>query len=145
MEIMSHLLPLLPPAPHAGNSITPGTLFMLDISLSLISWACSRLVSARWVPCMEQVCHECGFGARGEHITCYIPPSPTRSHTILLTHACMYACTPSCRYADLQIEVSDGTVRGEGEVKILGRIAHPWYASMASGDTHGEGEGFWGF
>lgn len=61
---------------------------MLDVSLSLLSWACTKLQSQR--------------------------------------------------FGHLQIEVSDGTVKGEGEVKILGRMARPWCAPC-DGDTHGAG------
>ncbi|KAG1676125.1 hypothetical protein FOA52_004965 [Chlamydomonas sp. UWO 241] len=68
-----------------GNALTPGTRFMLDVSTSLVSWACSRVASQR--------------------------------------------------YSHLAIEVSDGTVKGEGEVKILGRMARPWCA-LSDDDTH---------
>ncbi|KAG1674232.1 hypothetical protein FOA52_013852 [Chlamydomonas sp. UWO 241] len=60
----------------SGNMLTPGTMFMLDVSLSLRAWAANKLAQVRW--------------------------------------------------RHLAIEVSDAGVPGEGEVKILGRLARPW-------------------
>ncbi|KAF5830776.1 XRN 5'-3' exonuclease N-terminus-domain-containing protein [Dunaliella salina] len=39
------------------------------------------------------------------------------------------------RFSHLQFELSDATVQGEGEVKILGRLARHWYAHGEK-DTH---------
>jgi hypothetical protein len=40
------------------------------------------------------------------------------------------------KWRDVRFEVSGPTVAGEGEVKILGRLARPW-AHVAAGETHG--------
>ncbi|KAG1678954.1 hypothetical protein FOA52_013017 [Chlamydomonas sp. UWO 241] len=68
------------------NALTPGTLFMLEVSASLRAWAAATLTSPRW-------CNK------------------------------------------LAIEVSVATVEGEGEMKILGRLARPWQDGSTK-DTH---------
>jgi hypothetical protein len=59
--------------------------------------------------------------------------------------ACLYDCLPACLPAyshlllQLEWELSGPTVAGEGEVKILGRLARPRHAdSVDPNDTHSE-------
>ncbi|MEW5302265.1 MAG: hypothetical protein WDW36_005067 [Sanguina aurantia] len=70
----------------SGSSITPGTSFMCDLSLSLMYFVCCRVAMHR---------------SRG-----------------------------------VAFELSDATVMGEGEVKILGRLIRHWYEPLGGEDTH---------
>lgn len=56
------------------------------------------------------------------------PPTPPGSHTH--THSI------ACVFVQLHWELSGATVHGEGEVKILGRLARP-ALEMSPDDTHG--------
>ena len=40
------------------------------------------------------------------------------------------------RYSHLHIEISDATIPGEGEVKLLGRMRSHWSQSLSSDDVH---------
>ncbi|KXZ51587.1 hypothetical protein GPECTOR_12g550 [Gonium pectorale] len=64
--------------------------------------------------------------------------TPGTTFMLDLTHSLTYYCCTkmaSKRFRDVVFELSDGTVKGEGEVKVLGRLARHWYPEDPN-DTH---------
>ncbi|PNH06347.1 5'-3' exoribonuclease 1 [Tetrabaena socialis] len=64
--------------------------------------------------------------------------TPGTTFMLDLTHSLTYYCCvkmSSRRFRHLAFELSDGTVMGEGEVKVLGRLARQWYHADPN-DTH---------
>ncbi|GFR52277.1 hypothetical protein Agub_g14812, partial [Astrephomene gubernaculifera] len=64
--------------------------------------------------------------------------TPGTTFMLDLTHSLTYFCCvkmSSRRFRHLVFELSDGTVKGEGEVKVLGRLARHWYPEDPE-DTH---------
>ena len=81
-----------------GNSITPGTRFMLDLSLSLMSWASSRLAANKYA-----------------HLQIEVSDATVKVCEVLTLNTtwCVSAPPSSAAYkcTHLQIEVSDATVK----------------------------------
>ncbi|KAG2491419.1 hypothetical protein HYH03_010208 [Edaphochlamys debaryana] len=64
--------------------------------------------------------------------------TPGTTFMLDLSHSLAYYCCTKMagrRFRHLLFELSDGTVMGEGEVKVLGRLARPWFQDEP-GDTH---------
>jgi hypothetical protein len=72
--------------------------------------------------------------ARKVCLNLLVPIDPVLTVTRPLPHPC-----PCVAWLQLEFEVSGPTVAGEGEVKVLGRLARPRHPdSVTPEDTHSE-------
>ncbi len=109
-------------------------MWVLGLWATVATWVLGLWATvATWVAGLCVAMYKQGRGGGGRPC-----PFTTARHHRWLAATPARAHTPNTPSPQLQWEISGATVAGEGEVKILSRLARP-VVNVSPNDTHGEG------